>query len=111
MMKDWMTEAAKEIDRHTGGYMSSVDADDIRAIIAKRCPFESGVAYMPVPRCETCAHWRNDPHAVSDSDSYNIGDCCATDSPEFDRLRAKGIKILFHQRPLGFGCVQWEAKK
>lgn len=48
--------------------------------------FKPDVAYMPVPRCETCRHWQQGKHA---------GDYC---------------RLLYITIPTDFGCVRWEVK-
>lgn len=86
--KDWALEAAKAIQWFVG-YSAGEPAEAIeklRDIIAKHCPFKPGVAYMPMPRCETCAHWIELP--------YYWGRC----------------NPLAIETPPDFGCVQWKAK-
>jgi hypothetical protein len=80
---------------------ASEEVDRIRTIIFSHCPLEEGVAYMPVPRCETCKHYEAyPPHARYPEDTQ--GSC-----------NNENIKIVsddqFAVRP-DFGCVQWEAK-
>lgn len=59
-------------------------------VIVKHCPFKVDVAYMPVPRCESCAHATPyEEHAI----------WC-------DAL-SDGANMLFTK---GFGCILWEAK-
>lgn len=97
VVKDWMTEAADELASHFsfGGGRDSYVTDEQRsnvarnyaAIIAKHSPFKEGVAYMPVPRCETCVH-------------YDNGRCNEV-RPHIGRLRVAP----------DFGCVRWEAKR
>ena len=88
--KDWVTEAAKEIDD-----MGSSDESYlwVRDVIIKHCPFKVDVAYMPaympVPRCESCVNYHHAEHHGPD-DGY-----C-------DTITAHVTK--------DFGCVKWEAK-
>jgi hypothetical protein len=89
LAKDWMQEAAIEVE--TEAQNDFLEAGDIRDIIAKHCPFEVGVAYMPVPRCDTCKHWRK-------SDNY-YGSCAMDDG--------LGVRTTY---AADFGCVLWEAK-
>ena len=84
-MKDWTAEAAREIDE-----MGSSDesAGWVRDMIIKHCPFKPDVAYMPVPRCDSCKHWT--PHG------NGYGDCPTVQND--------------HGTSADFGCTQWEAK-
>jgi hypothetical protein len=101
MAKDWMTEAAKEMHVESAlGVRPYLGRERYREIIAKHCPLKPDTAYMPVPRCETCKHWRPyPPNAMS----RPAGDCAS-------------ITIYSEQgtRPFGtaldFGCVRWEGK-
>lgn len=45
IVKDWALSAAEEIDAYPG----DLSVADIRAIIAKHCPFKLDTAYMPLP--------------------------------------------------------------
>jgi hypothetical protein len=82
-MEDWMIEAAKELTR-----FGDAHEETYRSIITKHSPFKSGVAYMPVPRCETCAQFiqHKDPE---------LGVC---------------LKLNQLVRT-DFGCVQWKDAK
>lgn len=87
--KDWLHEAASEIDHIYGDTLGSID--DIKAIIVKHSPFKPDVAYMPVPRCDQCAHW------VKNTTDDN-GTCY------------HGVEQGFGWTTPSFGCVQWKAK-
>jgi hypothetical protein len=97
MALDWMTQAAQGIQRSRGlsNVPASEEVDRIRTIIFNHCPLEEGVAYMPVPRCETCKHWEL---SMPDKEKGNCHVYC--NAVNFDVL-------LTHK---DFGCVQWEAK-
>jgi len=85
---DWMTEAATEI---AAGIVLDANITNTRAglrsIIARHCPLEPDVAYMPVPRCETCRHW--------------------TDWGSCEKLPWNDGHVRTEP---DFGCVKWEAK-
>ena len=95
MALDWITAAAEEIDQ-----LGSSDeaAGWVRDVIAKHCPFMQDVAYMPVPRCETCKRWKRHRMA-SDLGIAQTGDCHV--SPRVASINATR---------LDFGCVQWKAR-
>jgi hypothetical protein len=103
--KDWIFEAAQEIsDGIDGGWPSGI-AD----IIRKHFPFKDfteGVAYMPVPRCETCKHW--EPIAPFN----DHGRCLMVDSGEKKMWASEAVNESYEgiETTLDFGCVQWEAK-
>lgn len=88
MMKDWAEEAADEIiDKvpiDVGDYRNSVRAW-IAGAIQRYCPMKPDVAYMPVPRCETCAFM--DP-----------------------RIALPLCRLLNVPVTKDFGCVQWKEK-
>lgn len=83
--KDWIEEAADEIRSSTGDYGNT----EIEEIIAKYCPFKMNVTYIPVPRCETCAHW------------YLI-------EPNSKEECTEVLDLSF--TPKDFGCVHWKEK-
>lgn len=106
--KDWAREVAKELASHFSfgsgrdSYVTDEQrqnvADNYAAIIVKHCPFKPNVAYMPVPRCETCAHYEKAPF------EDGIGQC-----RNEDLKLAPGERRMVIQED--FGCVQWEAKQ
>jgi hypothetical protein len=67
IVKDWAQEAAKELasyfsfgagrDSYVTDEQRQRVADSYRTIILKHCPMQPDVAYMPVPRCESCGHF------------------------------------------------------
>lgn len=90
-LNNWMQDASNEITAQQIelGRLSRVD---VPAIIAKHCPFKPDVAYMPVPRCDSCARWaRPDPK--------QDGICTLW----------KGNQIVV-TTSADYGCVRWEAK-
>lgn len=96
-VKGWILEAAEEI-YHGGEHGEHLDTSPevIGSVIAKHAPFKDGVAYMPVPRCEACAHWTFrpeylEPHGACTADK--IGSDCGD------------YTIIV---PADFGCIQWE---
>lgn len=77
---------------------------ELANLINNMSRFKEGFAYMPVPRCESCAHW--DPSLDPKSP---LGDC---DLPDVD-----GIVQLESWDDAGslitrkdFGCVEWKEK-
>lgn len=111
IVKDWAAAAAIELASHykhgssgPDDYVTDEQRDNVAAayleIIEKHCPFEPDVAYMPVPRCETCNLWT--PRVDLDA-----GQC---------GLREKSSAKLWPEMydciitTADFGCVQWEAK-
>lgn len=86
IVKDWAQEAANEIadDVRIGDGNEEV----FRAIIVKHCPMKEDTAYMPVPRCDSCKHYKPERHASAH------GWC----------------RLLNTPLPENFGCVKWEAK-
>lgn len=61
--------------------------------------FQPGVAYMPVPRCKTCAHWDN----IGSSNPHH-GRC------RLGEHNAFSLADISETTHANFGCVQWEAK-
>jgi hypothetical protein len=85
--------------------------------------FKEDVAYMPVPRCKTCAHWRDLPDATADpvdrvvrshADDMRLDGLCYLNTTMFlheDQARRKAVAYagrFFVARD--FGCVQWKEK-
>lgn len=93
VVKDWVAEAAQQIYAvvHPNKHYVSTEArhDEehyIASIIDKHSPFQRDVAYMPVPRCETCQFMRESP---------NIKPHCT---------------YLNMQTIPKFGCVAWRSR-
>lgn len=85
-MKDWTRDCAVEIDE-----MGSSDesAGWVQEMIIKHCPFKQDVAYMPVPRCDSCAHY-----------TQSTQECAA--------LRTGPLNVIFTSPD--FGCVKWKER-
>lgn len=84
IVSHWIRDAAREISP-----VSLLSVDGIMDVIRKHFPFEEGVLYMPVPRCETCKHCKLDK--INDPE---LGICLVLN---------KVVRI-------DFGCVKWETK-
>ncbi len=91
---DWTDTAAREIEEDAGEPRPNGDYTPgfIKGVIAKHSPFHDGVAYMLVPRCETCKYWC--PHAPSVQEATCVGPTLA------DTIVGRN-----------FGCVQWKEKE
>lgn len=61
----------------------------------------NGVAYMPVPRCETCAYWHGGAEGSNESSDGRKTCIEPTISPE----QMDEVMTL-----PDFGCVQWKEK-
>lgn len=108
--KDWIAEAAKELaamfsfgtgrDSYVTDEQRQGVAEHYAMIIANHCPMKPNVAYMPVPRCESCALWKP-------RDDKDTGWC---------GLRELSQAKLWPEMYDGiitandFGCVQWKEK-
>lgn len=67
--------------------------------IYEHVPFTPGVAYMPVPRCESCRHWKQ--RAAKEGECYRP-------ALEGALMCPPGLAPML--TAAGFGCVHWEAK-
>ena len=105
-MATWLEIAANRIGGATENNLE---------ILQELCPFDQGIAYMPVPRCDSCRFWEMSRH-----DSTR-GECALTEWDDLDghahaRSKAKaqagghecGSAAL--ETVADFGCVQWEKK-
>lgn len=90
VVKDWIREAAYQIWLVSWQHEGIVPPDGrIASMIEEHCPFQKDVAYMPVPRCDSCENYIHmDHHGPND------GYC--------DTIEAHVTG--------DFGCVKWEAK-
>lgn len=73
------------------------------------CPYHKlGVAYMPVPRCETCAHWDSSYGAINPG----WGVCRGLRTADKLVLNADVGLSAVAQITTGadFGCVRWKSK-
>ena len=98
---DWAFEAALEIAARA--YEGEILGRDVKAIINKWCPFKPDVAYMPVPRCETCAWWER-------SKIFSThGECQYARTDDLDRkLWATAYDGVLTEAD--FGCTEWKVK-
>lgn len=124
--KDWIAEAAKELASHFsfGGGRDSYVTDEQRTnvennyatIIRVHCPFKPDVAYMPVPRCETCAHWHG-PQQHSNGRAAGVGERSAHHGVSRFRIRGQCTEPTISPEQMDefmtlpdFGCVDWKEK-
>ncbi len=128
VVKDWTLAAAEEI-YHGGEHGEHLDTDPdiIAAVIGKHSPFKEGVAYMEVPRCQTCAHWdiEHKGHWDAHECKFLSQDFCCSGRivqpdpatphdpcssvylpPEFNGGATGGGSV--ETRP-DFGCNEWKA--
>ncbi len=115
--KDWMQEASNEITAQQIelGRLSRVN---VPAIIAKHSPFKENVAYMPVPRCETCGHWTRNRYDASNgscvlTEGSDGGGSASTysDSKAYATVGGDEFDVPVLYTRVDFGCVQWKAKQ
>ena len=100
---DWALIAAREIVEMVppADALPTYKAIFVYNIIRTHCPFEPDVAYMPVPRCDSCAHWipvKHLEHTWSACEELSTGRVASTEGDDVIQTRAD------------FGCVQWKAK-
>jgi hypothetical protein len=79
-------------------------ASELVEIITKHCPFKPNVAYMPVPRCESCKFWK-----LYESGQYKVGEAgeCTKNTDSGVWSDCDDYTIMTEAN---FGCVQWEAR-
>lgn len=83
-------------------------ADTLRRVfipLGVECP--ENVIYMPVPRCESCAHWRRT------AEGFTSGVCNLeqNNADSYVRLTDIGDAIDPKMETLEhFGCVQWKER-
>ena len=99
MALDWLTKAAREI----AASPHDLDEDEVRAVIVTHVPFQLDVAYMPVPRCDQCKHWKD-----AEDTNDNIGTCTREWRPDALMWVAGGDTDF--RTMANFGCVQWEPR-
>ncbi len=105
VVKDWTLDAAEEIfnnldeinliEEHRKGTVPW-----IKGIIVQHCPFKPDVAYMPVPRCETCAHWDN-----LATENKHHGACRLYEHDVYAPVSFSRMVTTEN-----FGCVRWKEK-
>lgn len=106
---DWILNAARELANNFGfranhdSYVTNEQranvAKNYAAIIQRHSPFQDGVAYMPVPRCDGCKHWEQ-------YELENVGICLEARK---SILCSTGGNTDFETKE-DFGCVRWEKK-
>ncbi len=106
-LKDWMVEAAVTISQYQLSIGGPLIGGEILKVIKEHCPFKSEVAYMPVPRCETCLYFYQDGTRGKDR-----GECSLQNGDVPNRIGKVASDcgdwtILVEA---DFGCVQWETK-
>lgn len=124
IVKDWVTPAAIEIDQRFCGDFPNVQA--IALVIERHCPFKRGaayiqverdVAYMPVPRCETCRWYAESQSGLGRCRLFSSDDEVRNTHRIDRKAIAYGESAAFAdvRAELGvsksFGCVQWEQKR
>lgn len=101
-IKDWTLTAAEEIKREASDDWGAT-VGEIRAIVANHAPFKPDVAYMPVPRCDSCSRWRR---ALIDE---SRGRCTLQTDPSSKIWTVDGDPAIMTK--CDFGCVQWKAEE
>ncbi|MCR4301841.1 MAG: hypothetical protein NUV51_09545 [Sulfuricaulis sp.] len=130
MTSNWIVDAAQKIsseidlgslnepgpdriaDIITAHFEKSIDAILVRdpdGTVRRMNVFKDGVAYMPVPRCETCAWWLpvnvgGECRRLVDSSGLTHG----SKAVAIEDTRAGRFARLLTQAD--FGCVQWKEK-
>ena len=98
IVEDWAQEAAEEINRDKLDFYGN--EDEIRRIILKHCPMKPDVAYMPVPRCATCAWWHAHP---PNARPRPTGECSSI--VVYMETTSTHLKT-----EADFGCVRWSPR-
>ena len=97
---DWINDAVKEM----GAEDICTNIGRAFNILAKHNPFKYRIAYMPVPRCETCKHWDTD--MITDMRTAE----CQLKIMQVQVATAGSIIHVQMRTRHDFGCVQWEKK-
>lgn len=84
MALDWITKIVRQLK-----LPATVDDQAVRAAILAHHPVPPDTAYMPVPRCETCAQWVEPTEARRD---------------------LRWCRKLAMLTEPAFGCVEWTAR-
>lgn len=111
ILTDWVREAATDIYRSFMAF-GCPTPDAIALVIKKHSPFKQdaayvevqpGVAYMPVPRCETCEYWLRQ--------GLYDGQCLypRTIDPRNTKMWAELYDGVCTTPD--FGCVEWKGKR
>ena len=106
--KSWIADAAEEIYAASFEHVeAAISSDTVEEIIAKHSPFKVDVAYMPVPRCDSCRHW--EPRGGEGTVVPLTGDgFCMRTQQQDSKMAAEMYDHIITDA--NFGCVQWEAK-
>ena len=96
VLKNWAEEAAMRIAECP----YDVGVNEMQLIITEAAPFKPDVAYMPVPRCESCRHWDN----IGGTNRFH-GWCRLAQHDPYSM--AAFTSMVTHA---DFGCVAWRMK-
>ena len=114
---DWIKAAAEEIGERDAFVewfeqinLPNRGAEIAEKIIRKHCPMEPDVAYMPVPRCETCRWWGH--HSGVTGSCSRLGRRIEDDEDdgEYEAAGTDGNCEEFYCRA-DFGCVGHEPRE
>lgn len=97
VLPNWKINAAQTIAEEPEGHHL---VERIVTILDLHSPFKDGVAYMPVPRCDSCLHWDN----IGSANKYH-GVCRLSDHDPASL--AVTLRMNTHAC---FGCVSWSPK-
>lgn len=110
VVDDWAAKAARYIVDAAIRVTTWADrkpAEEIAAIIKEHCPFKDGVAYMPVPRCETCAYW--EPRSKL---THTWSVCALSRDVQGSGNMLAVLRMDANDCPVqtrnDFGCIQWK---
>ena len=107
---DWVENAATEIAAICDASSKS-NIELLKQVVIDHCPFKPDTAYIPVPRCETCQHWRPRTGSTITGFCYSpkVARGYSVPVPDGGALVEddEGWAILTHK---DFGCVQWEKR-
>lgn len=121
LLNNWIVEAAEEIF-HGGphGEHHNASPEDIADAIVRHYPLKLDTLYMPVPRCDSCAHWLyvRDGRLQYEQGSTNLGECRLLEHGNYARdlgISRKAIADASDDKAsfvtqTSFGCVQWKEK-
>lgn len=116
IVKDWILATAEEIGSEVVHDHLIDGIETMRRIIVKHCPMKPDTAYMPVPRCDDCAHW--DQAGAAGIPRH--GACRLLVHGNYARDLAISRLAAAHSDEDNhpdfitsdrFGCVQWQAKR
>ena len=97
--RDWKADLIEDLATFP---TNSMWPQMVSEAIDRHVPMKEGVAYMPVPRCETCANWTWRPAAQA-----RDGICDMTKWPDGMRIATDcGENTIVTSAD--FGCVEWK---